>query len=106
MALKDDGRAMKEVERVLKPDGIAILQVPAYWTGPRTLEAPEIEERLKHFGDPNIYRIYTEADFVTRMNESGFEIHRFFARSFDPALQTRYSLYGEILHIGRKLPST
>ena len=47
--------------------------------------------------------MYTEAGYVSRMNEAGFEVHRFFARSFSPLLPARYSLYGEVLHIARKL---
>jgi SAM-dependent methyltransferase len=102
MMLPDDRPALQEVHRVLKVDGSAILQVPAYWTGPATLEAPTVDDRLKHFRDPAIHRMYTEADYVNRLNGAGLEVHRFLARGFSPRLQARYSLYGEVMHIARK----
>ena len=49
----DDEKAMKELYRVLKPDGFAILQVPIDTTTEITLEDFSItspEERLHHYG--------------------------------------------------------
>jgi SAM-dependent methyltransferase len=59
--VKDDLLAMREILRVLKPGGIAILLVPFLLDMPVTYEDPSItdpDERLKHFMQKDHYRIY------------------------------------------------
>jgi len=68
----DDRRAMRELHRVLKPDGWAVLMVPI--TSEETYEDPSITdpaERLKHFGQSDHVRRYGP-DYVERLREAGF----------------------------------
>jgi len=72
----DDIKAMRELSRVLKPEGWAILQVPLDSTRSRTFEDSSIitpSERLKKFGQRDHVRIYGK-DYVFRLQQSGFEV--------------------------------
>lgn len=70
----DDRRAMRELFRVLKPGGWAIILVPIH-DGP-TFEDSSIvvpKERLKAFGQADHVRRYG-ADYVERLREAGFTV--------------------------------
>jgi hypothetical protein len=72
--IPDDQIAMKELVRVLKPDGWAILQVPIDMTREVTYEDFSIvtpAEREKAFGQPNHVRIYGR-DYRERLKKAGF----------------------------------
>ncbi|MEQ9409411.1 MAG: class I SAM-dependent methyltransferase [Fuerstiella sp.] len=58
-ALPDDMQAMREVHRVLKPGGVAVMNVPLQ-PGAATLEPEEDSAagRMRLCHDPDIYRIY------------------------------------------------
>jgi SAM-dependent methyltransferase len=70
----DDAAAMRELRRVLRPGGWAILQVPVLREV--TDEDPAVvlpEERLKRFGQEDHVRTYGR-DFADRLARSGFEV--------------------------------
>ena len=70
----DDRRAMRELHRVLSPNGWAILLVPI--TAERTIEDPSItdpRERLRLFGQKDHVRRYGP-DYVDRLREAGFHV--------------------------------
>ena len=70
----DDRKAMGELYRVLKPGGLAILQVPILQK--TTFEDPSVTseaERLRVFGQEDHVRIYGE-DYVDRLEEAGFNV--------------------------------
>lgn len=72
----DDRKAMREIHRILKPDGWAILQVPIM--AEMTYENPGIvdpKERERVFGQSDHVRIYG-LDYYTRLTETGFRVHR------------------------------
>lgn len=73
----DDILAMKEMKRVLKPGGWAILQVPFFHPlNKETLEDPSIQspaEREKAFGQDDHVRLYGE-DYGKRLASSGFKV--------------------------------
>ena len=100
-SLQEDRAAMREVRRVLHPDGVAILQVPAFCTADDTIETHGHEERMRAFADDGIYRCYTNADYEQRLQASGFTVECVRAASF-PAEQVRKAaLKQEILHACR-----
>ena len=85
----DDGKAMRELRRVLTRNGWAILQVPYAVNLATTLEdatATTPEERYRAFGQRDHVRIYALADYVQRLERAGFEVE----------------LYDLPLHIGPK----
>ncbi len=72
----EDGLAMKELYRILKPGGWAILQVPISFTIDETYENPEItdpKDREVHFGQFDHVRIYG-GDYIQRLRNAGFKV--------------------------------
>ncbi len=72
--ISDDRRAMRELYRVLKPGGWAVLQVPIDTNRNVTFEDPEIvtpEDRHRNFGNYDHVRLYG-LDFGKRLREAGF----------------------------------
>ena len=101
-ALQDDLAAMREVFRVLHPEGLAILQVPAFYGGATTLEARTPAERLSIFADELVYRNYTDADYRERLRAAGFLVTSFDACDLPADLVQRLQLKKEVVHLCRK----
>ena len=73
--IPDDLTAMKEIFRVLKLQGIAILLVPIGAKLEKTYEDASkrtAEERAQAFGQYNHVRIYAESDYLDRLRSVGF----------------------------------
>jgi len=73
--IPDDRKAMRELCRVLKPGGKAILQVPLSILLKETYEdfsVTDPAERIRLFGQRDHCRIYGQ-DYENRLKESGFE---------------------------------
>ena len=102
----DDGGALRELFRILRPGGWAILQVPIAPDLTATIDGPAIrspEERLKRFGQKDHVRLYAW-DYLDRLRAAGFQAGYYdFIRDLDPALVERYALLAdEKLVIARK----
>jgi SAM-dependent methyltransferase len=72
----DDRAAMRELCRVLRPGGWAILQVPVDSSRQETFEDPAITdpgERTRLFGQHDHVRMYGR-DYPQRLEECGFEV--------------------------------
>src|SRR5690606_31148974 len=70
----DDLGAMKQVLRVLRPGGWALLQVPLDWSRPTTYEDANIvdpRERMRAFGQADHVRWYGR-DYLERLQKAGF----------------------------------
>lgn len=75
----DDLKAMRELYRVLKPGGWAILQVPISQTLEKTYEnfyITDPKEREKAFGQSDHVRIYGD-DYRNRLECAGFDVDEF-----------------------------
>ena len=74
--IKDDSKAMRELLRVLKPGGIAILQIPQDLSRATTFEDDSItdsKERSRIFGQYDHLRIYGR-DYFEKLRKIGFQV--------------------------------
>lgn len=99
--LQDDRAAMREIRRVMSPDGIALLQVPAFCRGETTLETQSAPERLAAFGDDGIVRFYTESDYRSRLLAAGFDVEVYRADQLSAELVGELALKHELMHLCR-----
>lgn len=80
--IPNDKKALRELQRVLKTGGWAVLQVPL--TADKTYEDPAIitpEERKKVFGQWDHVRV-CGLDYAGRIEEAGFSVHVYHAADF------------------------
>ena len=92
--IPDDGLAMKELFRVLKPGGWAILQVPYSPLLQQSLEDPSVilpKDRIKVFGQSDHVRIYG-LDYPSRLRSAGFVVS---AEKMDAEITKQFALNPE-----------
>ncbi|HEU5147715.1 MAG TPA: methyltransferase domain-containing protein, partial [Chryseosolibacter sp.] len=105
--VNDDIAAMKEIARVLKPGGFAIMQVPFFHPIPdTTVSDPSITDRRtreKLFGQDDHVRRYGK-DYAKRIEQAGLRaIEDDFVTTLTAEQRTRYGLVdGEIIFVGVK----
>jgi SAM-dependent methyltransferase len=102
----DDRRAMRELHRILKPDGWAIVLVPLDLDRAETYEDPSIidpAERERAFWQPDHLRLYAR-DFPDRLRDAGFEVTvDRWVRGLDPGVIQRHGLFPlEDMYVCRK----
>ena len=101
--IPDDTRAMQELYRVLKPSGMAILQIPQDLTRATTFSDDSIKdqkERAAIFGQYDHVRIYGR-DYFDKLRSVGFTvIEEDYTAKIVPELITKYCLAkGEIIPV-------
>ncbi len=92
--ISDDRQAMKELYRILKPQGFAMLQVPLSGVTGETYENAAIrteEERLEQFGQKDHVRIYGKKDYLSRLAGSGFKV-----TEYNPFSESKYNLLDKL----------
>jgi SAM-dependent methyltransferase len=92
----NDNKALKEILRVLKPGGFAILQVPADFSRNTTFEDNSItdpDERTRIFGQYDHVRIYGK-DYPERLKNAGFTIdEKNYLETMNQAQKDKHSLF-------------
>ena len=76
--IPDDTKAMQELYRVLKPNGMAILQIPIDMSRTTTFEDDSItdkKERAKIFGQYDHVRVYGQ-DYFDKLRSIGFKVNK------------------------------
>lgn len=101
--IPDDTKAMQELYRVLKPDGMAILQIPQDLSREETFEDHSItdkKERAKIFGQYDHVRIYGR-NYFEKLRSVGFEvIEEDYTNKIAPEFVEKYRLAkGEIIPV-------
>ena len=102
----DDIKAMKEIYRVLKTGGKAILQIPLDMEKEESYEDHTIinpKDRSKHFGQYDHVRIYG-MDFFKKLSNIGFRYEKIdFTSKLSDREITKYGLIkGELIPVGWK----
>ncbi|MEK7537597.1 MAG: class I SAM-dependent methyltransferase, partial [Patescibacteria group bacterium] len=94
--IPEDRAAMRELRRVLKPGGWAILQTPVDRARATTDEDPAIvdpSERLRRFGQADHVRRYGR-DFFNRLRQAGWAVERnSFVHELRPEEIASYALW-------------
>ena len=101
--IADDQTAMKELYRVLKPNGMGIFQVPQNLSRATTFEDDSItdqKERTKIFGQYDHVRVYGR-DYFDKLRSVGFEVKEIdYTKKIAPEKVERFCLSkGEILPV-------
>ena len=103
----DDEKAMKEIYRVLKHEGKAILQVPLDNTLEKTIDGRDISDqnlRNKLFGQYDHLRLYGP-DYYDKLIKVGFKVEKIDqTQKMDKSLIRKYGLIkGEIIPFCKKV---
>ncbi len=101
--IPDDTKAMQEIYRILKPGGMAILQIPQDLNRETTFEDNSItdpKERAKIFGQYDHVRIYG-IDFFQKLRDIGFKVEEIdYTHRLSDEEITKYCLSsGEIIPV-------
>ena len=107
--IEDDKSALNEIYRILKYNGISILQVPMNVKRKNTFEDSSIKsknQREKYFGQYDHVREYG-LDFKDRVEQAGFEVEMInYSTKISQDLVIKYGLMkDDLIPIGKKLPS-
>ncbi|MFH0777183.1 MAG: methyltransferase domain-containing protein [Candidatus Eisenbacteria bacterium] len=98
----DDSRAMRELARILKPGGWAIIQCPIDQSREETFEPPGIErseERERLFDAPDHVRVYGR-DYRARLEGAGFSVRVDpYAWGLGTRLVARHALIPEDIYV-------
>lgn len=75
--VKDDKKAMKELYRILKEDGVCLFLVPLMIGLDKTDEEFGLseEENWTRFGQDDHARLYAREDFLDRLTDAGYLVH-------------------------------
>lgn len=71
-------KALSEIYRVLKSQGIAIIMVPLFWDVKETVEGVHEntnESRQKYYGQNDHVRLFSRSDFLNRISKAQFLIN-------------------------------
>ena len=93
--IHDDGAALRELRRLLAPDGIALVMVPL--RAGLTIEDPlaSAQERRERFGQADHVRLYGE-DIARRFEKAGLDARRVDLMALlGPAMVARHGLEGD-----------
>ncbi len=104
--IDDEQQALRELYRILRPGGWALLQVPINYELEHTFEDPSIqspEEREKYYGQSDHVRQYGR-DYPQRLENAGFRVKADeFVKTLPPGEVRRFALpANEILYIAIK----
>jgi SAM-dependent methyltransferase len=99
----DDGQAMREIRRVLRPGGWALLQSPMDERLAATFEDPAItdpDERQRRFGQRDHVRVYGR-DYADRLRAAGFDVEvNDYASRLGAETRIAHALMDEALYLG------
>lgn len=96
----DDIAAMREIYRILRPGGAAILTVPQKDSPSTTDEDPSVtapSDRERRFGQIDHVRMFGD-DFSARLEQTGFQVTTISSGNFESAVKARHVLMPPVLN--------
>ena len=104
--VEDDGKALSELYRILRPNGWGVILSPVDLERETTFEDDTItdeKERTRIFGQYDHRRIYGR-DYAARLERAGFEVYDIpYSEAFTHKEQQMYALSDEHLYVVRKV---
>ena len=103
--IEDDRKALRELHRILRPNGWGVVLVPQDYNRETTFEDDTItspEERARVFGQYDHRRIYGR-DYANRLRECGFEVEEIeYEKRLSEGERTQYATGKERLYIVKR----
>jgi SAM-dependent methyltransferase len=102
--IPDDRQALREIHRVLAPNGTLLLCLPQHLDTARTdnNDPKDPEERMRRFGHPDHRRLYG-ADVPELLREHGFDVRTFSAEDVPEEERRRLALLKtDRIHVAMK----
>jgi SAM-dependent methyltransferase len=102
----DDMQALRELFRILKKGGWAILMVPIALKAVKTDENihATVEERWKYFGQDDHVRLYAKQDFIQRISQAGFAVEQYCESDFHDISFKHHGINPKsVLYVAKKL---
>lgn len=104
--IKDDVRALKELFRVLKPGGQAIIQVPVLTTLEEDYEtdlAVTAADHWRHYGEPTHVRVYSKNGYLKKLIAAGFDVNQLGADHFGEDKFNKNGItFDSVLYVAKK----
>ncbi len=102
----DDRKALRELHRILKPGGKAILMVPIILSIDEIDEDVDVmdeAERWRRFGQDDHLRLYSKKGFLERVRQAGFKVNELGKEFFGEDLFERSGITSQsVLYIVEK----
>jgi SAM-dependent methyltransferase len=102
----DDKQALRELYRILRRGGKAIIMAPIILKLAQIDEDPLVTdeaERWKRFGQFDHVRLYSKAGFLDRLRQSGFQVNEYGKETFGEQLFHRAGISGQsVLYVVEK----
>lgn len=102
----EEKKAIQEIFRVLKKDGLAIIMVPILLTLQEDLENPKLTsdaERWKYFGQNDHVRLHSKSGFVKKLENVGFKVEQLDETYFGKDVFQKHGINSRsVLYISKK----
>lgn len=95
--IAEEKKALEELKRVIKPDGVIILSFPVAFDRADTYGDSGLsgEERIRHFGQEDHVRIYG-MDHTERFKKYGFEVRSFLPKDVMKNNEIKQNGFGKV----------
>jgi len=102
----EDLKAIKEIYRILRPGGYAIIMVPILLSLKEDLYNPDWiteRDRWKYYGQNDHVRMYSKEGFISKLVNSGFKMHLYGIDYFGEKIYQEFGINSRaVLYVAEK----